>query len=64
MNDIKLKPCPFCGGEAALLTSLSECVVRCTRCGAETREVESHGGYLLKVAIEVVDLWNKRVGEQ
>ena len=63
--NIKLRPCPFCGGEAALVGSFSCYVVRCTKCGAETIEVEMNWGlYTPYYAIinEAAKLWNKRVG--
>lgn len=64
MNDIKLKPCPFCGGEAALIENgfYNSCLVKCTKCGAETSEVEGVGFYIL--GFEAAEKWNKRVGEK
>lgn len=66
--NIKLRPCPFCGGEAALDVSPIDyiCQVRCIKCGAETREVENIGHYFTTYyanMIEAVELWNKRAGE-
>lgn len=69
--NIKLKPCPFCGGEAALTESPDDfsCQVRCTKCGAETREIEnivslwSHFIAYYLNAIEAAEAWNKRAGE-
>lgn len=66
--NIKLKPCPFCGGEAALVASPDSfsCQVRCTKCGAETREIENIGSYFTTYysnAIEAAEAWNKRAGE-
>ncbi len=44
MNEVKLKPCPFCGGEAILRqlgrTKLT-CVVECQRCKATTGFTEN-----------------------
>lgn len=38
MSEIKLKPCPFCGGEARIVGAIGSVFwVRCTKCGAETQ---------------------------
>ena len=63
-----VKPCPFCGGETTLVSSPFDysCQVRCTKCGAETREVENIGQNFTTYyanMIEAVELWNKRAGE-
>lgn len=52
---MKLKPCPFCGGEAEferLGTNRQSCIVCCTNCGArlESNETFSSG-----------ESWNTRV---
>lgn len=39
MSEIKLKPCPFCGGKAALKGDFFS-LVKCEECGAETRKIE------------------------
>lgn len=36
MSEIKLKPCPFCGGEAKLLHVGAGRIVKCVECGAST----------------------------
>ena len=57
MDDLKLKPCPFCGGEAILVKDFSAfkdwTYVRCQGCGAAT----SVSGN----AFKAIDSWNKRV---
>lgn len=35
-KEIKLKPCPFCGGEAKLLHVGAGRIVKCGSCGAST----------------------------
>ena len=59
-NDIKLKPCPFCGGEAILVKDFSSFkdwnYVRCKECGAAT----SVGN----TAYRAIDFWNQRVEEK
>lgn len=53
MSD-KLKPCPFCGGEAKLkeLEYLGMFIV-CSKCGAKT-------SYRLRRSL-IVNMWNNRV---
>ena len=55
MQDVKLKPCPFCGGKAAAWES-TFCVwkVFCTECGANITLNKDENADVL---------WNKRVGE-
>lgn len=36
MDEIKLKPCPFCGGEAAAFEYGGSCWVRCRNCRVMT----------------------------
>ena len=56
-DNTKLKPCPLCGGEAAMITgALDTPRVYCTRCRCNT------GGY--KTKAEAVSAWNKRVQTQ
>lgn len=53
--DNKLKPCPFCGGEAILAenTNSEELLVECCNCYAHT------GLYCSEQ--EAIDAWNNRV---
>lgn len=68
MNEIKLKPCPFCGGEAKLQTSMSISLQRisiayvmCEECKAATDavfeyEFESDDAFIY----EAIKRWNRR----
>lgn len=55
--DKKLKPCPFCGGEAETLTSyfsvVPVCYVHCCECKAE--------GPVFGTEKKAVEAWNTRV---
>ena len=60
----KLKPCPFCGGEASIHTYVNGNApvahVRCEKCLAETvhkRDIECDGENIE----HVIFLWNRRV---
>lgn len=55
-KEIKLKPCPFCGGEAEIIDDAMGTISRCQRCGAENRNgVYGDGGHKLAVKD-----WNSR----
>lgn len=52
----KLKPCPFCGGEAAFLGETSS--VKCKRCGC-TFIVTNPA----MTRMETAEAWNRRVND-
>lgn len=55
-EEIKLKPCPFCGGEAEIIDDAMGTISRCRRCGAENGNgVYGAGGHKLAVKD-----WNSR----
>lgn len=59
MNDIKLKPCPFCGGEATVVHDKDWLRIACKNKGCEV--APSTGFHkTLKVA---ADVWNDRATE-
>ena len=58
MSEEKLKPCPFCGGEAELEINGLYWDVNCKRCLAN---VGAYKCYNKKQAIEA---WNRRYKEQ
>lgn len=60
----KLKPCPFCGGEAYLHKSVLfsiKCVVMCDSCGARTMEHTSSS--IEDAKRNALASWNRRDGE-
>lgn len=56
MGEIKLKPCPFCGCIAELLTIDYEFLCICNKCGASTKYYET--------AKEAAEAWNNRAGQE
>lgn len=60
MSEIKLKPCPFCGGEAKMHPTSSAAHgvywARCIECGVETR-----ASYILDDAVKA---WNRRADNE
>lgn len=51
---IKLKPCPFCGGNAVIMNMGYPHWIYCEKCGAKV-----HGGVFGSVSASV-DAWNRR----
>lgn len=63
IKDIKLKPCPFCGGKAKLIINMQSfepyAMVRCENCSAKTKNVMQSVDYC--AVDEAVKLWNQRM---
>jgi len=49
---MKLKKCPFCGGEAEIINTMGEYWCMCDQCGANSKMTASKK--------ETKRLWNKR----
>lgn len=62
LENIKLKPCPFCGSKATLIVDSrsfeSYALVRCENCSAETKKMIQSVKYC--AADEIVKIWNRR----
>lgn len=56
MNEIKLKPCPFCGGQTDMATGIGDYRVICKKCGAATASASTRDA--------AAKAWNKRDGCQ
>lgn len=63
----KLKPCPFCGGEAAIRSTISgnrgsvHCY--CKKCSSSTKsfdDYESDGSFFFKA----IEAWNRRTKDE
>lgn len=70
MDEIELKPCPFCGRHSTVFRServsnsgMSLCAVRCGRCGAEGPMVYGYEGDSL-VMWAAANFWNGRAGDE
>ena len=65
MSEIKLKPCPFCGGEAILKRDrIGLYCVKCTNCGCMTTFQFDFGEGEEVSKRKATDVWNRRAGEQ
>lgn len=66
MSDIKLKPCPFCGGKAEFIEctiALKNAIaVRCTKCNVKTESRPESVTYCARDY--VISDWNKRSGSE
>ena len=60
MDNLTLKPCPFCGGEAKLVKDFCSFkdwnYVRCEECGAMNSVTDT--------AFKAIETWNMRVEEK
>lgn len=54
----KLKPCPFCGGDAEVRKGMSGYVVMCISCPTDFGRV-----WFLSEE-EIVEMWNRRAGDE
>ena len=55
----KLKPCPFCGGEAKLEKVSGFVVAKCGDCGAESGVVGISAEYCAND--KAIEKWNRRI---
>lgn len=68
MSIEKLKPCPFCGGKAIIVTNFSGSVpthrVRCTSCnammGSPNVTYDGNGPMFFEIIDDAVQAWNMR----
>ena len=58
MSEIKLKPCPFCGGEADTNLMFGRVGVTCTKCGANIRMEHA------VIVDKAIEAWNRRDGAE
>lgn len=56
MNEVKLKPFPFCGGEAKIISGYGKYAVTCKGCDAMTTSTYTES--------DAAKAWNKRNGHQ
>ena len=66
MSEIKLLPCPFCGGEAVIHVSDGVCVI-CKECGCRTIsrvDVNLQGKPCGGAIYRVIETWNRRADNE
>ena len=66
MTDLKLKPCPFCGGEAYSSYGDDRWYIRCFECGAYLSNYMGcdYGPEAMKKCRKmVIDKWNRRINK-
>ena len=56
VNEVKLKPCPFCGGEAKIISGYGKYAVTCKGCYAMAPNTYTEG--------DAAKAWNKRIGHE
>lgn len=61
MSEIKLKNCPFCGGEAEMGFRDASAFVMCTKCLARSRTVAACVDYTAREV--AADEWNQRTDQ-
>lgn len=61
MQEIELKSCPFCGGEARLQRKGDGYYVICKRCGCRTPYNQYQFISREKLREEAIEAWNRRV---
>lgn len=72
MSEIKLKPCPFCGGQAELYSTKRDkrkvlgiyhmiATIKCKSCPAEIKQAGQDNDRAFKNAAE---LWNRRADNE
>lgn len=65
MSEIKLKPCPFCGGEAILKRDrIGLYCVKCTNCGCMTTFQFDLGEGEEVSKRKAADIWNRRADNE
>ena len=62
MSEIKLKPCPFCGGEARIASEGGTVVLAtCKKCHVETQGVSISAEYCANE--KAAEEWNRRINQ-
>lgn len=56
MNEIKLKPCPFCGEEAEIISVYKQYAVTCKGCDVVSASHDTQ--------LDAINEWNKRIGHE
>lgn len=63
MKNIKILPCPFCGGKGSLrYGGIGESFVRCEKCGAIGKKFEINRKYSSDE--KAIEAWNSRTNDK
>ena len=62
MDNVNLKPCPFCGGKAIVEIGTKSKIVFCIRCKARTNRFAEYNEE--KNEEKAVEAWNRRVNDE
>lgn len=74
-SNLKIKPCPFCGGNAMLTividqdnknlmsVPIKECYIFCIKCNSkgQPHKLEKYFHLTNEKRKEIIELWNKRI---
>ena len=59
----ELKPCPFCGGSAYLISYPPSYLVKCEKCGSQTHVFKANCVTITR-EYEAIAAWNMRVTKE
>ena len=63
MKRMRLKACPFCGGEAEMNVTEDGVCAFCPKCGVQTERLTDISAVCADAVREVARTWNCRAGE-
>lgn len=58
MKNEELKPCPFCGGKAVMISYSEFAFIQCENCECRTPRIDANAQFCAKD--RAIELWNRR----